>query len=185
MGRPQFRYNNVMRLFIAIDLPSELKSLLAETAASLGRQADAGNFVPEENFHLTLVFIGETRRVNDCIDIFRNVTRLAGTGPLALSLNGIGSFKARRGHTWWAGIDDSPALSSLAQCLADELRSAGLGIEKRSFKPHITLGRSVITSRPVNLELPRLSFSVPAISLMRSDLSGGHPVYTELASARL
>jgi 2'-5' RNA ligase len=174
-----------MRLFIAIDLPGEAKSLLAEAAASLSRQADSGNFVPKENFHLTLVFIGETKRVNDCIEVMHSVVRLSGSGPLALSLSGIGSFKSKRGHTWWAGIDDASALGNLANALADGLRSTGLSIEKRSFKPHVTLGRSVVTSRPVSLELPRLSVSIPAVSLMRSDLSGDCPAYTEVASAAL
>ncbi|MDR1712975.1 MAG: hypothetical protein LBR39_02315, partial [Coriobacteriales bacterium] len=65
-----------MRLFIAIDLPTDVKQELAETARSLGRQATSARLVPEENFHLTLVFIGESQRVDDIRRVMTEVCAL-------------------------------------------------------------------------------------------------------------
>jgi 2'-5' RNA ligase len=106
-------------------------------------------------------------------------------GALHLVLQGIGSFKGKGsvGYTWWAGIRVNPALARLAQQLTGALRDAGFAIEKRNFTPHITLGRGVITKRPVELELPPLEFETNRVSLMRSDHKQGRPVYTELSAA--
>jgi 2'-5' RNA ligase len=91
-----------------------------------------------------------------------------------------------RSYTWWVGIAENPEpahsarLTQIADILADELRAAGFVLERRSFKPHITLGRGVRASRPVQLTVPECSFAVRRLELMKSDLSTGRPVYTAL-----
>jgi 2'-5' RNA ligase len=182
-----------MRLFIAIELDDSVKALLAEAAMQLARQASSGNFVPRENFHITLVFIGETKRTDEAKAIMRRVASAEAKGPLQLALDGVGSFnsgrKQKSGHTWWVGVEKHPALVRLANLLASELRSAGYDIEKRPLRPHVTLGRSVVTNKPVGVEFPRQSVTATKISLLKSDLSGSRlgkaPVYTRIAAASL
>jgi 2'-5' RNA ligase len=169
-----------VRLFIAIDFPSEVKQQLAELSCELERQADAGRAIPPENFHLTLVFIGETARLREVIDLTDAICRRELSEPLRLRLEGIGSFKGKRGHSWWVGVEAGPELKSLANALADGLREAGFSIEKRSFKPHVTIGRSVVTSRPIRLAMPTMDLVASSISLMRSDRKNDRPVYSEL-----
>jgi 2'-5' RNA ligase len=227
---------STLRLFVAIDMPDAAKDALAVLAEELERQAEGGRFVPRENFHLTMAFIGETGRVNDARAVVQRVNRLHLDEPFGLRLQGIGSFPggkakgrgaagrgarragaagaatAERGHTWWVGVAEafgslgtsgpakapepaeppvsvtSPALApaaparlaQLAGALSDELREAGFALERRSFKPHITLGRGVTASRPVRLAVPECAFEVNRLTLMKSDLSTGRPVYSVL-----
>jgi len=176
-----------MRLFIAIDFPEEIKQEFFELSSELMRQADAGRIIPLENYHLTLVFIGETERVTDVKDAIATVCRTGFTDSLRIVFGGVGSFKGRRGrsHTWWVGVEENAELTRLANKLADELRVLGFAIEKRAFLPHITIGRDVVTSGPVALDLSEIELSASAISLMRSDFKNGKPVYRELFSCAL
>jgi 2'-5' RNA ligase len=137
------------------------------------------------------------------------VVFLQKSGSLRLALDGIGSFRAKRGYTWWVGIKDEteppqrasrPAaqratelttrqhmapLERLAIALARGLNDEGFSIRERKFKPHITLGRSVVTERPIALRAPEHRFEADRVSLMKSDIKGSQPTYTELASACL
>lgn len=48
-----------MRLFIAIQLSDEMKKALVACMHDLKKQGVEGNYVPAQNLHLTLAFIGE------------------------------------------------------------------------------------------------------------------------------
>jgi 2'-5' RNA ligase len=173
-----------VRLFIAVDFPEEIKQALFDTSTELMRLADAGRIVPLENFHITLVFIGESERISDIQDVMNAVCRTELPDPLRLVISGIGSFPGRKGkgYTWWVGVQPNPDFSRLASKLAEELRLIGLNVEKRAFKPHVTIGRGVVTSRAVSLELPELELTANTISLMRSDKKNGRQVYREIFS---
>ncbi|MDR1714121.1 MAG: 2'-5' RNA ligase family protein, partial [Coriobacteriales bacterium] len=109
------------------------------------------------------------------------VCALHGSDPISIALEGIGSFRQKHGHTWWVGVQADPELVVLAGALAEALRQIGLAIQRREFQPHITLARGVHSSGPVLLEVPSCEFTVPGISLMRSQHKGDRMVYTELA----
>ncbi|MCR5652008.1 MAG: hypothetical protein K6F86_12605 [Lachnospiraceae bacterium] len=48
-----------MRLFIAIQFPDRIKHALSYIQQDMQSVGIKGNYIPEENFHLTLAFIGE------------------------------------------------------------------------------------------------------------------------------
>ena len=48
-----------MRLFIAIRLSDEMKKALINCMHDLKKQGVEGNYVPAQNLHMTLAFIGE------------------------------------------------------------------------------------------------------------------------------
>jgi 2'-5' RNA ligase len=176
----------IMRLFIAIGLPYAVKRELARAAESLGRQAERARVVPEENFHITLAFIGETKRVDEVKKLTHEVCMTHCAEPFSLIVNGVGSFRQRGkrpgcGYTWWAGVDAPPELHQLATALSGALRNEGFAIEKRSYQPHVTLARGVRTDKPIELAIPTLEVRVSHISLMRSTRVDGHMVYTEIA----
>ncbi|MDR1358733.1 MAG: hypothetical protein LBJ48_05215, partial [Coriobacteriales bacterium] len=92
-----------------------------------------------------------------------------------------GGHANEAGYTWWVGVAENPGLLRCATALDHALRDAGFLLERRrNFKPHVTLGRGVVTRRPVELTIPELSVAVRSLSLMKSDLSGSIPVYTEV-----
>jgi len=172
-----------MRLFIAINLPEEVKKELWYLALDLERQAEHARVVPPENYHLTLLFIGETNRVNEVRDTLHLLR--APKEPVEVCLEGIGSFKQQRTRTWWVGVKATEALEEVYRELARLYRAAGFTIETRAFAPHITIARKVQASKPMVLIPPEFELRAESISLMKSVAESGRMVYTEIDSVEL
>ena len=162
-----------MRLFAAIRFSPEILSGLLCAQETLRRQGASGNFTRFENLHLTLAFIGETE---DFAGARAAVREGCSGGPFSLAVSGAGRF----GDLWWAGVEPNPRLSALADGVQDALLRRGFPIERRGFRPHITLVRQLRAPREPALFLPRTEMTVTRVSLMRSAREGGRLVYTEL-----
>ena len=125
-----------MRLFVGLDLPWETRQRLAVMAGGI----PGARWVPPENYHLTLRFIGEVAKYQaEEIDL-----ALAGIGGkgFALTLAGLGTFaKGGRETQLWAGLARNPALEHLQGKVEQALQRAGLAPERRRFVPHVTLAR--------------------------------------------
>jgi 2'-5' RNA ligase len=126
-----------MRLFVGLELPWELRQRIGLLA---GAGIPGARWVPPENYHVTLRFIGEAPRyLAEEID-----HALAGLKAPAfdLTLGGIGSFaKARRSHSLWLGVERSEKLERLQAKIEAALQRCGLVPERRRFQPHLTLAR--------------------------------------------
>ena len=172
-----------MRLFVAIDFPDEVKAELWYLAQYLKHQAQHARIVPLENYHLTLLFIGETQNITEAREVFYAAQIPAKL--IDLIFDGIGSFRQQRDYTWWVGVKATDELRGLAHELAAVYRAAGFSIEARLFKPHITLARKVDTKRPVELTAPSRVLRAKRLSLMRSTNEDNRTVYTEIESREL
>lgn len=159
-----------MRLFIAVHFSPEIKTILLAAIDDLRRQS-AGNFTHPENLHLTLAFIGENDRVADAKAALSAIS----AEPFDLTIGGAGKF----GDIYWAGIEQNPALSALADSVRSELLKRNFDIDTKPFKAHITLAREV-QAKDVKLNIPPASMTVSRISLMRSDRINGKLTYTEV-----
>ncbi|MDE2005579.1 MAG: RNA 2',3'-cyclic phosphodiesterase [Rhodospirillales bacterium] len=126
-----------MRLFVALDLPWELRARLAALAEA---GIPGARWVPEENYHLTLRFIGEADPLR-AEEIDHALAALRGRG-FALTLAGVGTFhKAGRPTQLWAGVARSEPLEHLRAKIETALQRAGIAGERRRFQPHVTLAR--------------------------------------------
>ena len=161
-----------MRLFVAVHLSREMKSALLHCQEQMRVLGVSGRFTRPENLHLTLAFIGETDRVSQA----RRALERVDLPPFPMALEGIGQFS----DLWWAGIRKNPALQALANQVQDQLRAVGFSIERRPFKPHITLVRQAVSRRPVRLELPAAAMQVESFSLMQSQRVEGRLLYSEV-----
>ena len=125
-----------MRLFVGLDFPWETKQQLA----SLGGGIPGARWVPAENFHLTLRFIGEVPP-HRAEEIDGALAALRGRAfPLVLS--GVGTFaKGGQETALWVGVEKNPALEALRAKIETALQRAGCEPERRRFTPHITLAR--------------------------------------------
>lgn len=125
-----------MRLFVGLDLPFALRQRLA----GLGGGVPGARWVPAENYHITLRFIGEVAAFQaEEIDL-----ALAGLRGrrFELALAGMGTFaKGGRDTQLWAGVERCPALDLLRSKVEQALQRAGLEPERRRFVPHVTLAR--------------------------------------------
>jgi 2'-5' RNA ligase len=127
----------MLRLFVALDLPPALRDALASRANGLPH----ARWVPPENYHLTLRFIGEVEpwraeEVDECLAALRG-------RPFDLALSGAGLFeKAGRIHSVWIGAERNDALAALQAKIETALQRIGLEPERRRFAPHVTLART-------------------------------------------
>lgn len=124
-------YGSRVRLFLSLRPPAPVRAHLAAALAGT-RTTDVAQW------HATLVFLGE---VPDAEPLVPGLESVAGSSPqLALRLEGGGEF--RRTGAVWAGIDgDVAGLRRLAAALAEASRSAGVAVEERAFRPHLTVAR--------------------------------------------
>lgn len=131
------------RLFVAVTPPAPARADLDRALGPLRGAAGEPRWIPPERWHLTLVFLGTvgSERVPPLVAALgRAVT---GTPPLRLRLAGGGRFGSRRRpQVAWAGIEgDVAPLTELAGRLAAVARRAGLPVEDRPYRAHLTLGR--------------------------------------------
>ncbi|MEX2644420.1 MAG: RNA 2',3'-cyclic phosphodiesterase [Acetobacterales bacterium] len=125
-----------MRLFVAIDLPDDVRDRLATLEAGV----PGVRWVPAGNLHLTLRFIGEVdgAMAEELAEALSEVRAPA----FGLSLSGVDVFaRGRQPHTLWVGVDRNPALQHLREKVESALVRTGLASERRRFSPHVTLGR--------------------------------------------
>jgi len=170
-----------MRLFIAINFPTEVKATIMQSRDILKQAALQGNFSLDENLHLTLVFLGEcdVRQANTIKAVMDNTRFEAFT----LSLDKVGRFKRHCGDTWWIGLKTNKTLSDLQAALTIRLIQKGFMLEDRQYSPHVTIGRE-IKLRPgfITPEIPQVSFTIASIDLMKSERINGKLTYTQVYS---
>ena len=148
----------IMRLFVALDLPWALRERLAD----LGTGLPGVRWVPPENFHLTLRFLGELAPYQ-AEEVDMALSTLRGRA-FSLELCGVGTLeKAGRVTALWAGIARNPALEHLRAKVETAVQRAGLPPERRRFSPHVTLARLGEAASP------RLAGWVQAHNLFRAE----------------
>ncbi len=128
----------MVRLFVALALPAALKAQLALLA---GGGIPGGRWVPPENYHLTLRFIGEVEpwRAQELDAALAAIRAPA----FELALRGLGTFeKGGRIHALWVGAEKTEGLAFLQNKVETALQRAGLEPERRRFAPHVTLART-------------------------------------------
>ncbi len=127
----------MIRLFVALALPAELKAQLA----TLGGGIPGARWVPPANYHLTLRFIGEVEnwRAQEVDDALASIR----AKPFELLLRGVGTFeKGGRISALWVGAERSEPLSFLQGKIETALQRIGLEPERKRFSPHVTLART-------------------------------------------
>lgn len=131
------------RLFIAIDLPEQVKHPLSQMAGEI----PGAKWVAAAEIHLTLRFIGEVPP-GTCSSIMSALSGVS-FAPFALSVSGIGHFPPH-GHprVLWVGLERHPELIRLQQQIEAVLLQTGIAAEDRPFSPHITLARLKETPSP-------------------------------------
>jgi 2'-5' RNA ligase len=126
-----------MRLFVALDLPGEVRERLRSLSAL---NIPGARWVSPENYHLTLRFIGETPAYQ-AEEIDHALAALK-VPRFDLTLAGLGTFsKAGREISLWTGVERNPSLDHLRAKIETALQRIGLEPERRRFAPHVTLAR--------------------------------------------
>lgn len=174
-----------MRLFIAIDLPKDIKECLSKIQESLKNkmgEEDRISFVKTDNMHLTLKFLGEVRE--DKVDVIKEKLRSVRYSKFRLSINEIGAFPDKKpARVIWVGVKEEEQLFELHK-LIDFSVSKYFPMEKE-FKGHMTLGRVKMLkewkefSNHIKMQkIGEHAFDVDRFQLVQSKLLPTGPEYT-------
>jgi 2'-5' RNA ligase len=174
-----------LRLFVAFDVSVEAADEVARAIGPWVRQFPLARWVPRENWHVTLKFLGQTLPRLEGWVHERVGETAAAAAPVATRLTTLGSFPSRgRARVLWAGIDDEVGgLAGIAATLDETLRRE-FRPESRPLSPHLTVARS---EPPIRLPdgfgddaLDAVGFTVDRIVLFRSHLRRPAPRYESL-----
>lgn len=160
-----------MILFAAIPIPYGLSQDLAR----LQKGVSGARWRETETFHLTLAYFGE---VDDdrAEELDRHLA--AKTFPsLALQARGVGHFGHNPPHSLWAGVELTDPLARLHDHCRHCARRAGIQMERRVYRPHITLAylrESVVIDRVIRFEQRLARWSAPSVQIDEFQLWSSH-----------
>ena len=124
----------MIRLFAALEVPPEIAEGLARRQQGLPK----ARWRPLDSLHITLAFYGEIGE-HEAAELDGELARVEGK-PFEVALEGVGHFgEGRQIRALWAGVRESPELRQLAGRCAAAARRAGVKVEARTYKPHVTL----------------------------------------------
>ena len=184
-----------MRLFVAVNLPAEVRDAVAAAARPLVAVAPALAWVSPERLHLTVKFLGECAEeavpaLGAALDgvAFRH-------REFGLDLKDVGAFpNFRRPRVVWIGVEHAARLELLQHDVERACEGLGHEVEGRPFRPHLTLARVRAPLPPASAQaLARAAravrfhheVSVTSIDLMRSTSGAGGSRYDRLHAAPL
>jgi 2'-5' RNA ligase len=130
-----------MRLFVALQIPSEVRENLKQLLLSLRAISPQTRWVRPQNLHVTLKFIGEVPEAQ--FAAIRGALAGVRSGQaVKLDFRGLGFYPdGKHPRVFWAGIGASPGLNTLAREIEKVTEAAGIPREQRRFSPHLTLAR--------------------------------------------
>ncbi|QQA44602.1 RNA 2',3'-cyclic phosphodiesterase [Pelagovum pacificum] len=174
-----------MRAFVSIDLPPEETAILAALQERLpfGRRADP------DTFHVTLAFLGEDV-AEEAVETLHEELIALRLPDFPLEVQGVSTLGAPA--VLMADVIASDPLVTLHARVASACRRAGITLDRRRFRPHVTLARF---RRDLSAhDLDRLTrflesearfrldpFNAGSFALWQSMLTHDGPVHEELA----
>jgi 2'-5' RNA ligase len=184
-----------VRLFLAINLPPEVRREIDAATVALRDSAPEVAWIADACLHLTLKFLGEQpeSRVPEIQEAMAAVA--SRHSELTMALGGVGAFpNFRRARIVWLGVEQEPRLELLHHDLEIACDKLGFEVEGRAFRPHLTLARIKhplpeerlrVLSRVAKQTAYRSDFIVRSFDLMHSTLGPSGPAYSTVVSAVL
>ena len=189
---------NLLRAFVAVEIPAGIRQTICNTTADLRKGiGPLVRWVPMENMHLTLKFLGDVSPAN--IDMLSQMLRAEADlfHCFDLHVSGLGSFPSlKRPRVIYIGIQAPAALETLQRGIESASRRLGYESEERGFSPHLTIGRvkqnvTASEQQTIRRALEETTIDslgtarVDSVHLYKSDLKPSGSVYTRLYSAPL
>ena len=141
-----------MRLFVALDIDPDIRERITAFRNQMRALAPDVRWVGPETFHVTLQFLGETKKEAEVRRALKQVKAEA----VELSFRGAGFFPTLKSpRVFWVGIESDQHLQTLADAVANATRPLGFERDHGPYTPHLTLARSGSgRPRPVPGERP-------------------------------
>jgi 2'-5' RNA ligase len=183
-----------VRIFVALDIPEEVRAALGALIARLRPISRAARWARIEGVHLTLKFIGEVQP-EKVEAIQGSLAQIRFPDSIEMKFRNVGFFpNERRPSVFWAGVEAGAELGALAAAVETSLAPLGIAKEHRAFSPHLTLARfKFIDNSAMNRLHEAISTAGPLefgasiakeFHLVQSILKPGVAEYTRLATFR-
>lgn len=180
----------MIRSFIAIDFPDETRKALEDIQKELKQSGAGVRWIKPSSIHLTLRFLGNIHAAQ-VEEIARAVAQeIRDQPPITLRPAGLGAFPSlRKPRVIWIGMEgEVQRLTGIQARVETALEVLGFAREKRSFRPHLTIGRvkdrrwlQSLVDAVATLDMkPFNSFDADEIILYKSDLRPTGAIYTKL-----
>jgi len=180
-----------IRAFLAFDISDGVRANLTEILRECQSQEKGIKWVEPKNMHVTMQFFGpvdEELLLNNISSEIESITK--DYGDSSLECSGIGAFPNwRHPRVIWAGFTrETEKVIALQAKIAQGLTKYGIQEDKKSFRPHLTIGRirKPITNSPIIEKLQKLEniklggLVINKLILYKSQLTKAGPVYTRL-----
>ena len=183
----------MIRSFVAILLPDDVREAVAAATERLRPLCGAVAWVPPQNLHVTLQFLGGQSEEGLVAAEAALADAAARSGPIEVTLHGIGAFPGlERPRILWIGLAQGALEARALQArVADALAGQRFPREDRPWHPHLTIGRVFDERRwrreagpPLRRAIAQAATTsfgtlrVAEVALMRSDLSPAGARYT-------
>ena len=173
-----------MRLFIAIEIPKEIKLYLVKIQEYIGNDMAKVKWVNKEQMHLTLKFLGEVQP-NILEDIKEELKKIK-FRPFTVYLNSIGVFPGENYiRVVWVGLKPEDKIIGLQREVDGNLKKVFK--KEKDYNPHLTLGRvkfvyykNKFLSKLKETTVENKKFDVNNFKLIKSTLTEKGPVYEEV-----
>ena len=179
-----------IRSFISLDLPLSLRHELSGHAKLIAGQDKRHKirWLPPENYHLTLVFLGEVESAILSSLQFELEQKLEAAESIPLTISGITPFPFSRPRIAAALVEHTAELLRLQSDVANCVRKYGITPENRRFVPHVTLGRlKPRAGKTVDFKVRNslLSGFADSVTHFQSELAPSGAIHTALAEIPL
>lgn len=189
---------SLLRSFIAVEIPLEIQQNIYKATSNLRKEIDTlVRWVPPENMHLSLKFLGDVSpsNVEFLMQMLRNEAE--NVNCFTIHVTGLGSFpNLKRPRVIYIGIHAPAGLEALHRGIESASRRLGYESEERPFSPHLTMGRVKQSATVTDQQKIRRCIEgtqvdvlgtarVDSVHLYKSELKPSGSVYTRLYSAPL
>jgi 2'-5' RNA ligase len=174
----------MVRLFVAVDLPEEIREKIRECQAELKTGKERVTLVNPDQIHLTLKFIGEVDEPT--VEKIKEALKKIRFNSYDLEVGNIQANSSRRPRVIWCSIRDSGESAELHRQVEEVLEPLGIPREERAFTSHATVARVKSYHPDLDDALKQLkgrefgSCKVERIILKKSTLTPSGPIYEDL-----
>lgn len=179
-----------MRIFIALDIPAEIRKRMSEYMERARSYAPDARWARVEGLHVTLKFVGEAS--DALVQQIKSALATIKATPFDVKFEGVGFFpNPKAARVFWIGVDGGEPLAQLAGTVDAALEKLGITREEKAYHPHLTLARA--SSHPLRELVPLLNDPPPQFGTMtaqefflyQSQPQKGGSKYTKLERFRL
>ncbi|MBU9721069.1 MULTISPECIES: RNA 2',3'-cyclic phosphodiesterase [Bacillaceae] len=169
--------------FIGLKIPKHIQPILKGVQEELNVNKYYKKVTYPDDFHITLLFLGgwDKQKVDQ---LWANLKSNVSNDAFELTLSRIGYFGAEKSpRVLWFGVEESKGLTELKNNVSEQAEKLNFPVEKRPFRPHITLAKNYKSQAPIDFRQYKLvEKNWPVLELTLFEINPGKkPMYKSVS----